>query len=74
RIWRVNIDDGRLRARALERYLAVSRLPRNPRWRDVLRSAYFVLGKCDGLSADARAELQARIDTVLAYTRRDALV
>lgn len=74
RIWRVNIDDGRLRARALERYLAVSRLPRNPRWRDVLRSAYFVLGKCEGLSAEARAELQARVDTVLAYTRRDALV
>lgn len=74
RIWRVNIDDGRLRARALERYLAVSRLPRNPRWRDVLRSAYFVLGKCEGLSTEARAELQARVDTVLAYTRRDALV
>lgn len=74
RIWRVNIDDGRLRARAMERYLAVSKLPRNPRWRDVLRSAYFVLAQCEGLSADARAALQARIDAVLAYTRRDALV
>jgi tetratricopeptide (TPR) repeat protein len=74
RIWRVNIDDGRLRARAMERYLAVSKLPRNPRWRDVLRSAYFVLAQCDGLPADARAALQSRIDAVLAYTRRDALV
>lgn len=74
RIWRVNIDDGRLRARALERYLAVSKLPRNPRWRDVLRSAYFVLGRCDGLPAENRAALQACVDAVLAYTRRDALV
>lgn len=74
RIWRVNIDDGRLRARAMERYLAVSKLPHNPRWRDVLRSAYFVLTHCDGLSADTRAALQCRVDAVLAYTRRDALV
>lgn len=74
RIWRVNIDDGRLRARALERYLSVSKLPRNPRWRDVLRSAYFVLGRCEGLPADSRAALQTCVDAVLAYTRRDALV
>jgi two-component system, sensor histidine kinase ChiS len=72
RIWRVTIDDGRLRARAMERYLSVSRLPKNPRWRDVLRSAYFVLGQCE-MKADARAELQREVDAVLAYTRRSAL-
>ncbi|MGO4775946.1 hypothetical protein AB4084_10655, partial [Lysobacter sp. 2RAB21] len=74
RIWRVNIDDGRLRARALERYLSLSKLPRNPRWRDVLRSAYFVLGRGEELPAETRAVLQSRVDAVLAYTRRDALV
>lgn len=74
RIWRVNIDDGRLRARALERYLTVAKLPRNPRWRDVLRSAYFVLGRCDGLAPETRVSLQHCVDAVLAYTRRDALV
>jgi len=73
RIWRVSIDDGRLRARAMERYLAVSKLPRNPRWRDVLRSAYFVLGQC-ALDAPVREDLKRRADTVLAYTRREALV
>lgn len=73
RLWRVTIDDGRLRARAMERYLSLSKLPRNPRWRDVLRSAYHVLGHCP-LDAEARAALQARVDAVLAYTRRDALV
>lgn len=71
RIWRINIDDGRLRARAMERYLAVSKLPRNPRWRDVLRSAYFVLAQCT-MGSEARDDLQRRVDSVLAYTRRDA--
>jgi two-component system, sensor histidine kinase ChiS len=74
RLWRVNIDDGRLRARAMERYLGVSKLPRNPRWRDVIRTAYYVLGQCEGLPEDVRAELQAKIDALLVYTRRDALV
>ncbi|TXH73837.1 MAG: tetratricopeptide repeat protein [Lysobacteraceae bacterium] len=71
RIWRVNIDDGRLRARAMERYLAVAKLPRNPRWRDVLRTAYFVLSQC-AMEVEAREGLQRRVDTVLAYTRRNA--
>jgi two-component system, sensor histidine kinase ChiS len=73
RIWRVTIDDGRLRARAMERYLALSKLPLNPRWRDVLRSAYFVMAQC-ALQEPVRQDLQQRIDTVLAYTRRSALV
>ena len=73
RIWRVTIDDGRLRARAMERYLTVAKLPHNPRWRDVLRSAYFVLGHCT-MEAQARDDLQRQVDAVLAYTRRKALV
>jgi tetratricopeptide (TPR) repeat protein len=73
RIWSVGIDDGRLRARAMERYLSLSKLPRNPRWRDVLRSAYFVLGHCERLAPEAREALQRRVDGILAMTRRDAL-
>lgn len=73
RIWSINIDDGRLRARAMERYLNLSKLPQNPRWRDVLRTAYYVMGQCP-LDAHERDELQRRVDAVLAYTRRHALV
>ncbi len=73
RIWRITVDDGRLRVRAMERYLTLSKLPHNPRWRDVLRSAYFVLGQST-MEAPAREELQRRVDAVLAYTRRSALV
>ena len=73
RLWRVNIDDGRLRARAMERYLGVSKLPENPRWRDVLRTAYYVLAQCP-LEPAPREELQALVDAVLVYTRRSAMV
>jgi hypothetical protein len=73
RIWRVTVDDGRLRARAMERYLALAKLPRQPRWRDVLRSAYFVQGHC-ALGGDDQVTLQQKVEAVLAYTRRRALV
>jgi hypothetical protein len=73
RIWRVTVDDGRLRARAMERYLSLSKLPRQPRWRDVLRSGYYVLAECS-LDESVRGELQRHVDAVLAYTRRHALV
>ncbi|MGO1001717.1 tetratricopeptide repeat protein [Lysobacter sp. CA196] len=73
RIWRVTVDDGRLRARAMERYLSLSKLPRQPRWRDVLRSGYYVLAECP-LEEPLRSELQKHVDTVLTYTRRHALV
>lgn len=73
RIWRVTVDDGRLRARAMERYLSLSKLPRQPRWRDVLRSGYYVLAECT-LDESVRGELQRHVDAVLAYTRRHALV
>lgn len=72
RISRVAIDDGRVRARSMERYLNLSKLPQNPRWRDVLRSAYFVLGQCQ-MDATTRAALQSGVDAVLSYTRRSAL-
>jgi hypothetical protein len=57
----------------MERYLNAARLPQNPRWRDVVRTAYFVLGEAR-LDPQARDDLQRRIDTVLAFTRRSALV
>ncbi|MDC8013204.1 tetratricopeptide repeat protein [Tahibacter soli] len=59
-IWRVHIDDGRLRMRSMERYLSLAKLPRQPRWREVLRSAYFVLAECP-LEAAERTRLEALV-------------
>ncbi|WP_313917416.1 tetratricopeptide repeat protein [Tahibacter sp.] len=73
RVWRVTIDEGRLRVRAMERYLSLSRLPRQPRWREVLRTAYFVLSECR-LEATERDALRTRAETVQASLRRRALV
>lgn len=62
-IWRVHIDDGRLRMRSMERYLSLAKLPRQPRWREVLRSAYFVLAECP-LEAAERTRVEALVTAV----------
>lgn len=43
RIWVVSVDDGRLRTRTFDRYLRLDLLPKIPRWREVIRTTYFVL-------------------------------
>lgn len=45
-IWRVSIDDGRIRTRSFDRYLSLKTLPKQPRWREVVRTAHFVLAQC----------------------------
>jgi len=54
RIWTISIDNGRLRTRSMNRYLALDKLPENPSWRQVARTAYFVLSK---VSQDQEAKL-----------------
>lgn len=66
-IWRVTIDEGRLRTRAMDRYLTLAHLPKQPRWREVLRTAYFVLGEC---AAEDDQLLEADIERVKRNARR----
>lgn len=61
RIWRVNIDNGRLRARSMERYLEVEKLPKNPRWREVTRTAYYLLANLE-LKAQDKARLEELLE------------
>ncbi len=46
KLWSVTNDDGRLRVRAMDRYFSIQRMPRQPRWREVLRTGYYVLSNC----------------------------
>jgi tetratricopeptide (TPR) repeat protein len=46
KVWKVTIDDGRLRVRAMERYLSIEKLPKNPRAHNVTKTCSFVLAKC----------------------------
>lgn len=68
KIWRINIDNGRLRARSMERYLDESKLPKNPRWREVIRTAYYLLGNVPLESAD-RDRIEGMITQLDQFTR-----
>ncbi len=73
KLWRVTVDDGRLRVRALERYLSVQKLPKVPRWREVLRTAYFVLAECP-LDTSARIELETQLEITQTHLKQYALL
>ncbi len=60
RIWSVSVDNGRLRTRSMNRYLSVDKLPANPRWRQVARTAYFVLSRVSH-DPEAREALDASV-------------
>ncbi|OHU84278.1 MULTISPECIES: tetratricopeptide repeat protein [Pseudoalteromonas] len=47
KVWKVNIDDGRLRVRTFERYLSIKTLPKKPRWRNIIATANHVIQHCD---------------------------
>jgi len=72
-IWRITIDDGRLRTRTLNRYLDLSTLPARPRWREVLRTAYFILAECK-LDTTQRQRIEACIGELQERTRGSLLV
>ena len=59
KLWRVNVDEGQLRVRTLDRYLDIDKLPMIPRIPKVLKTAYFVLDK-------SSAELPLREDLKIA--------
>lgn len=67
RIWSVSVDNGRLRTRSMNRYLSLDKLPSNPRWRQVARTAYFVLSKVshDPEARDALEQSVARLQEIV---------
>ena len=71
KIWKVTVDDGRLRVRAMERYLNIEKLPSKPRWRNVVRTCHYVLGKCDNASI-LREELAAKLAEYLNLVKQQA--
>jgi two-component system sensor histidine kinase ChiS len=61
RIWKAYLDRGTWKTRTLDKYLKINTLPKKPRWREVIRTANFVLSNCDP-GADAKDEIQSLID------------
>ncbi|MCP4605348.1 MAG: response regulator [Proteobacteria bacterium] len=58
-LWKVYVSqDGNLRTQTLDKYLDTKTLPRKPRWKQIVRSAEFVLESCD-LQAAKREHLES---------------
>lgn len=72
RVWSVSIDNGRLRTRSMDRYLSLDKLPANPRWRQVARTAYFVLSKVSD-DPEARQALESSVGRLQELVEQRAL-
>tara|TARA_R100000306_G_scaffold54529_1_gene51785 strand:+ start:31248 stop:34814 length:3567 start_codon:yes stop_codon:yes gene_type:complete len=72
RIWSVSVDNGRLRTRSMNRYLSLEKLPANPRWRQVARTAYFVLSKVNH-DEEARDALETSVGRLQEIVEQRAL-
>lgn len=68
RIWRVSIDEGRLRTRSLDKYLNIQKIPQNPRWRNVVKTSHYVLAECRLESSD-RAMLENQLEQVMSMVK-----
>ncbi|KKB82788.1 histidine kinase [Devosia limi DSM 17137] len=77
-IWRVSLDRSSLQCRTLDKYLLMETLPDQPRWRDVILTAEYVLGNVGDASEketqqlrSALALLRAQVKTQMANPARD---
>ncbi|RPI80025.1 MAG: response regulator, partial [Desulfobacteraceae bacterium] len=73
KIWRVYLDRGTWQTRTLDKYLNLHTLPRNPRWRDVVRTAQYVLNHCP-LKAQQYRELEevlAKLEEIMKHRKAE---
>jgi hypothetical protein len=71
RVWQVSIDNGRLRTRTLDRYTDINRLPKSPRWRQVVRTCRYILINCE-LTELQRKHLNDELDHLFQLQRQQA--
>ena len=71
-IWAVSIDDGRLRTRTFDRYLRIEQLPKIPRWREVIRTAYFVLSN-PAIEPETRISLESELENNKSILKKAAI-
>ena len=63
-IWTISNDDGTLRTRSLDKYLSIDKIPKNPRWRNVVRTCHFVLTNAD-IDKPSRELLESKLANIL---------
>jgi len=69
RIWKAYLDRGTWKTRTLDKYFSLDTLPKKPRWREVIRTANFVLSNCKP-GADAKDEIKSLISQAEAILRQ----
>lgn len=72
RVWQVTIDNGRLRTRTMDRYCDLKKLPKVPRWRQVVRTCRYILIHCE-LSDLQRRRLNDELEQLFEIQRLKAL-
>ncbi len=69
KIWTVSIDDGTLRTRSLDKYLSFDKIPKNPRWRSVVRTCHFILSD-SSIEKSHRNKLETDLSSLLKMVQR----
>ena len=67
-LWRVYLDGDAFKTRTLDKYMDIDKLPKNPRWKDVLKSVEFVLYQCPDPNP-LKTELQASLSKLRALAK-----
>ena len=74
-IWRASFDRSSLQVRTLDKYLLIETLPANPRWRDVVQTAEWVLADVehaaagDASIAHMHSDLSARLSALRSHLK-----
>jgi PAS domain-containing protein len=74
-IWRASFDRSSLQVRTLDKYLLIETLPANPRWRDVVQTAEWVLGDVehaaanDATIAHMHSDLSSRLSALRSHLK-----
>ena len=66
KIWKINIDEGRLRTRSLDKYLSLKYLPKNPRLKIIIKTCHFLLSSQEPASSE-RGAIEAYLNKIIAY-------
>jgi tetratricopeptide (TPR) repeat protein len=64
KLWTISIDNGTLRTRSLDKYLTLDKIPKNPKWRNVVKTCHFVLLDST-LNSDKRVTLNNHLNKVM---------
>jgi hypothetical protein len=70
--WLVSIEDGQLRTRTMNKYSDINKIPNNPRWRQVVKTAHFILSNCE-LNSKERSQLNNKVNSVKQLIKNRAI-